>query len=191
MTSRAEFKETVPLQHRYELVLLFDVTNGNPNGDPDADNQPRVDPETGNGLVTDVCIKRKVRNFVTLTQRDAEGYEIYVKERGILANQQKRAYTALGIEPDGKKIDVDVQALFRCAHFRGSNDHRQGRAGRGRRARQARPEQGRKAVELRPGAWSRAVRVRAFHRSDRQPGTHHYARRPDQRQRCEGRRANH
>jgi CRISPR-associated protein Csd2 len=106
MTSRAEFKESVPLQHRYELVLLFDVTNGNPNGDPDADNQPRVDPETGNGLVTDVCIKRKVRNFVTLTQRDAEGYEIYVKERGILANQQKRAYTALGIKPDGTKTDV-------------------------------------------------------------------------------------
>lgn len=105
MTSRAEFKEMIPLQHRYELVFLFDVTNGNPNGDPDADNQPRVDPETGHGLVTDVCIKRKVRNFVSLTQRDAEGYEIYVKERGILANQQKRAYTALGIAPDGKKID--------------------------------------------------------------------------------------
>jgi CRISPR-associated protein Csd2 len=115
MTSRAEFKETVPLQHRYELVLLFDVTNGNPNGDPDADNQPRVDPETGNGLVTDVCIKRKVRNFVTLTQRDAEGYEIYVKERGILANQQKRAYTALDIEPDGKKIDVARNWM--CEHF--------------------------------------------------------------------------
>jgi len=115
MTNRAEFKENLPLQHRYELVLLFDVINGNPNGDPDADNQPRTDPETGNGLVTDVCIKRKVRNFVALTQRDAEGYEIYVKERGILANQQKRAYTALKIEPDGKKIDAARNWM--CEHF--------------------------------------------------------------------------
>ena len=105
MTSRAAFTEAVPLQYRYELALLFDVTNGNPNGDPDADNQPRVDPETGHGLVTDVCIKRKVRNFVALTQK-TENYEIYVKERGILANEQKRAYAALSIEPDGKKIDV-------------------------------------------------------------------------------------
>lgn len=104
MTSRAKFDQDVPLQHRYELALLFDVTNGNPNGDPDADNQPRVDPETGNGLVTDVCIKRKVRNFVTLTQQNS-GFEIYVKERGILASQQRRAYEALAVEPDGKNID--------------------------------------------------------------------------------------
>jgi len=104
MTSRAKFDQDVDLQHRYEFVLLFDVTNGNPNGDPDADNQPRVDPETGHGLVTDVCIKRKVRNFVTLTNQDA-GYEIYVKERGILANQQQRAYKALVMEPDGKNTD--------------------------------------------------------------------------------------
>jgi CRISPR-associated protein Csd2 len=104
MTSRAQFEQDVPLQHRYELALLFDETNGNPNGDPDADNQPRVDPETGHGLVTDVCIKRKVRNFVALTQTQS-GYEIYVKERGILANQQKRAYEMLQMEPDGKNID--------------------------------------------------------------------------------------
>lgn len=104
MSSRAAFDQDKPLEHRYEIVLLFDVTNGNPNGDPDADNQPRVDPETGHGLVTDVCIKRKIRNFVTLTQRE-NGFEIYVKERGILANEQKRAYSALGIEPDGKKIN--------------------------------------------------------------------------------------
>lgn len=115
MTSRAAFTEAVPLQHRYELALLFDVTNGNPNGDPDADNQPRVDPETGHGLVTDVCIKRKVRNFVALTQQDKDSYEIYVKERGILANQQKRAYTALKIDPDGKKIDVARNWM--CEHF--------------------------------------------------------------------------
>ena len=117
MTSRAEFKELVPLQHRYELALLFDVTNGNPNGDPDADNQPRVDPETGNGLVTDVCIKRKVRNFVALTQRDAEGYEIYVKERGILANQQKRAYDDPEIQNVDEKKKIDAARDWMCKTF--------------------------------------------------------------------------
>ena len=86
---------------RYDFVLLFDVQDGNPNGDPDAGNLPRTDPETGHGLVTDVCLKRKVRNYVTLAKRGAEGkpavgYDIYVKERGILANEQKRAYQALG-----------------------------------------------------------------------------------------------
>ena len=114
MSSRAPFDQDKPLEHRYEIVLLFDVTNGNPNGDPDADNQPRVDPETGHGLVTDVCIKRKVRNFVTLTQHE-NGFEIYVKERGTLANEQKRAYSALGIEPDGKKIN-DAR-IWMCKTF--------------------------------------------------------------------------
>lgn len=114
MSSRAVFIENKPLEHRYEIVLLFDVINGNPNGDPDADNQPRVDPETGHGLVTDVSIKRKIRNFVTLTRAD-DGFEIYVKERGILANEQKRAYTNLGIEPDGKKISEARRWM--CANF--------------------------------------------------------------------------
>jgi CRISPR-associated protein Csd2 len=113
MSSRAAFDQDKPLEHRYEIVLLFDVINGNPNGDPDADNQPRVDPETGHGLVTDVCIKRKVRNFVTLThheeashpeERFEKRFEVYVKDRGILANEQKRAYAHLKIEPDGKNI---------------------------------------------------------------------------------------
>jgi CRISPR-associated protein Csd2 len=130
MTSRAEFKEAVPLQHRYELALLFDVTNGNPNGDPDADNQPRVDPETGNGLVTDVCIKRKVRNFVTLTKLDPdstpkysrplagwEGYEIYVKDRGILANQQKRAYDDPEIQKVEEKKKIDAARDWMCKNF--------------------------------------------------------------------------
>jgi CRISPR-associated protein Csd2 len=92
------------LQNRYEFVLLFDVTNGNPNGDPDADNQPRIDPETGHGLVTDVCIKRKVRNFVEAAYPE-HGYEIYVKVRGILSNEQKRAYQYLEAEPGTKNID--------------------------------------------------------------------------------------
>src|SRR5262249_17682643 len=98
---------TVPtIQNRYDFVYLFDVTDGNPNGDPDAGNQPRVDPETGEGLITDVCLKRKIRNFVTLAKRDANGpaasFDIYVKERGILAREQQRAYQAVNAEPGDK-----------------------------------------------------------------------------------------
>jgi CRISPR-associated protein Csd2 len=93
--------ETNGIDNRYDFVLIFDVQDGNPNGDPDAGNLPRVDPETGHGLVTDVCLKRKIRNFILVAKQDAEGkpldgYDIYVKERGILANQQKRAYLAIG-----------------------------------------------------------------------------------------------
>ena len=90
--------EMKPIEKRCEFVFLFDVTLGNPNGDPDAGNQPRVDPETGYGLVTDVCLKRKIRNYVALTKGPVPPNEIYVKDRGILANEQRRAYTALGIE---------------------------------------------------------------------------------------------
>jgi CRISPR-associated protein Csd2 len=68
------------IKYRYDFVLLFDVVNGNPNGDPDAGNLPRFDPETGHGLVTDVCLKRKIRNFVTLTRNGQPSYDIYVKE---------------------------------------------------------------------------------------------------------------
>lgn len=103
--TRPDFNNDTVLDKRYEIVLLFDVRNGNPNGDPDADNAPRVDPETGTGLVTDVCIKRKIRNFVALTREFASPNNIFVKERGILANEQRSAYTALAVEPDGKSID--------------------------------------------------------------------------------------
>ena len=68
------------IQNRYEFVIVFDVENGNPNGDPDAGNMPRVDPETGLGLVTDVCLKRKIRNYVETVKEDAAGYRIYVKD---------------------------------------------------------------------------------------------------------------
>ena len=90
------------LQTRYEFVLLFDVKNGNPNGDPDAGNAPRVDPETGRGLVSDVCLKRKIRNFVALAKATADGppepgYDIYVKEKSILNDQHRRGYAALGL----------------------------------------------------------------------------------------------
>jgi CRISPR-associated protein Csd2 len=105
MSTRPTLSALKPLERRYEIVWLFDVQNGNPNGDPDADNQPRVDPETGHGLVTDVAIKRKLRNYVTLTRSGQPHCEIYVKERGILANEQRKAYTAEGIDPDGKNID--------------------------------------------------------------------------------------
>lgn len=93
------------LQKRYDFVLLFDVQDGNPNGDPDAGNLPRIDPETGEGLVTDVCLKRKVRNFVGLTRGEQPPFEIYVKEKAVLNAQHERAYAALGIElaADDKK----------------------------------------------------------------------------------------
>ncbi|QJC53625.1 type I-C CRISPR-associated protein Cas7/Csd2 [Paenibacillus albicereus] len=81
-----------PLTKRYEFVLLFDVENGNPNGDPDAGNLPRIDPETGCGLVTDVALKRKVRNYVELAQEDADSYAIYVKEAVVLNNLNKEAF---------------------------------------------------------------------------------------------------
>ncbi len=90
--------ETKPIEKRCEFVFLFDVMHGNPNGDPDAGNQPRVDPETGYGLVTDVCLKRKIRNYVALTKKYTSPHDIYVKDRGILANEQRRAYKALGID---------------------------------------------------------------------------------------------
>jgi CRISPR-associated protein Csd2 len=96
-----------PIDRRYDFVLLFDVVNGNPNGDPDAGNSPRVDPETGCGLVSDVCIKRKIRNFISLVKGAANnapenGYDIYVKERGILNQQHERAYQALNLDPKAK-----------------------------------------------------------------------------------------
>mgnify|MGYP001599004690 CR=1 FL=1 len=93
------------IQNRYDFVLLFDVQDGNPNGDPDAGNLPRVDPETGHGLVTDVCLKRKVRNFVQMSKADEKGYDIYVKEKAVLIREHEKAYKALGVDlsEDGKK----------------------------------------------------------------------------------------
>lgn len=91
------------IAHRYEFVYLFDVTNGNPNGDPDAGNLPRLDPETNRGLVTDVCLKRKIRNFVALEKEDAPGYAIYMQEKAILNNQHQKAWEARGIPADAKE----------------------------------------------------------------------------------------
>ncbi|MFC1866575.1 type I-C CRISPR-associated protein Cas7/Csd2 [Thermodesulfobacteriota bacterium] len=80
------------IQNRYEFVYLFDVENGNPNGDPDAGNMPRIDPETSYGLVTDVCLKRKIRNYVEIVKENQPPYEIYVKEKAILNRQHEKAY---------------------------------------------------------------------------------------------------
>lgn len=84
-----------PIKNRYEFILLYDVENGNPNGDPDAGNMPRIDPETGYGIVTDVCLKRKIRNYVELKQQDEPGFRIYVKEGTPLNAQHKTAYLEL------------------------------------------------------------------------------------------------
>ncbi|MFO0593591.1 MAG: type I-C CRISPR-associated protein Cas7/Csd2 [Polyangiaceae bacterium] len=95
------------ITHRYDFVLLFDVKDGNPNGDPDAGNLPRVDAETGHGLVTDVCLKRKIRNYVTIAQAGVEGFDIYVKEKAVLTAQQGRAYQALGVDGSAKTAPAD------------------------------------------------------------------------------------
>lgn len=110
------------IQNRYEFVYLFDVTNGNPNGDPDAGNMPRLDPESSKGLVTDVCLKRKVRNFIELTEGNTQGYDIYVKEKSVLNNQNKKAYEALNIEPIAKKLPKEEEKAhaitgWMCANF--------------------------------------------------------------------------
>ena len=92
------------IKNRYEFVYLFDVTNGNPNGDPDAGNVPRLDPETGHGMVTDVCLKRKIRNYVALAKQYCDGHDIYIKEKSILNQANKKAYESLNIEQESKKL---------------------------------------------------------------------------------------
>jgi len=101
---------------RHDFTLLFDVTDGNPNGDPDAGNLPRVDPETGHGLVTDVCLKRKVRDYVNVLRGNEGRYKIYVEHRGYLVDHKKRAYRAVG----GKKGDdkkADEARAWMCENF--------------------------------------------------------------------------
>lgn len=113
-----------PIKNRYDFVILFDVENGNPNGDPDAGNMPRVDPETGLGLVTDVCLKRKIRNYVETVKEDATGYRIYIKDGVPLNRSDAEAYLALDIEgktiKEKKKADPDLDRKIRdwmCANF--------------------------------------------------------------------------
>lgn len=112
------------IKNRYEFVILFDVENGNPNGDPDAGNMPRVDPETGYGLVTDVCLKRKIRNYVETVKEGEPGYRIYVKDGIPLNRSDAEACAYVGADPaklkDAKKKDADLDGKIRdfmCANF--------------------------------------------------------------------------
>lgn len=114
---------STPIKNRYEFVLFYEVENGNPNGDPDAGNMPRIDPETGYGIVTDVCLKRKIRNYVELALGDATGFMIYVKENTPLNAQHRKAYVASGIEVPKKgegKVDlktIDTVRRWMCQNF--------------------------------------------------------------------------
>jgi CRISPR-associated protein Csd2 len=111
------------LKNRYDFVLVFDVKDGNPNGDPDAGNQPRVDPETGHGLVTDVCLKRKLRNYVLLSREGKSRFDVYVKEKAVLAQQHARAYESLKLEKTKEKKkasdgeDVEKARDWMCKTF--------------------------------------------------------------------------
>lgn len=116
------------IEHRYDFLLAFDVVNGNPNGDPDTGNTPRIDPETGMGLVSDVCLKRKVRNYISLSKINSDGtpqqgYDIYVKERAILNMQNERAYSALGLDDPKKEKDrskgssIEAARKWMCQTF--------------------------------------------------------------------------
>ena len=107
------------IKNRYEFVILFDVENGNPNGDPDAGNMPRIDAETGYGIVTDVCLKRKIRNYVELVKEDKEGYKIYIKEGSILNKANATAYDRTGIDKKGKITRENIIELrkFMCDNY--------------------------------------------------------------------------
>ncbi len=117
------------IQNRYEFVYLFDVENGNPNGDPDAGNMPRIDPETSHGLITDVCLKRKVRNFVEiagatgqLPKANGKTFNVYVQEKAILNQQHAMAYKACDLKPEAKKLpkkEEDARRVkdWMCGNF--------------------------------------------------------------------------
>lgn len=112
------------IKNRYEFMILFDVENGNPNGDPDAGNLPRIDPESGYGLVTDVCLKRKIRNYVELVKEGEPGYRIYVKEGVPLNRSDNEAYQSIGVTDksvkEAKKKDPDIDLKIRnymCDNF--------------------------------------------------------------------------
>lgn len=106
-----------PLTNRYEFVLFYDVENGNPNGDPDAGNMPRIDPETGYGIVTDVCIKRKIRNYVDILKANESGYQIYVTEGIALNNQHLRAYTETDTPLPKQAKNVPAEDLLKVRQW--------------------------------------------------------------------------
>lgn len=113
-----------PIKNRYEFIILFEVENGNPNGDPDAGNMPRIDPETGYGLVTDVCLKRKIRNYVELSRGDEAGFRIYIKEGVPLNRSDAEAYAYMGVDEknvkEAKRKDERIDEKIRdfmCRNF--------------------------------------------------------------------------
>lgn len=118
---------TEPIQNRFDFVLFFDVKNGNPNGDPDAGNMPRIDPETGHGIVSDVCLKRKVRNYVDLVKgQDVDGpdvaegelgYKIYVQEGAVLNERNKKAYVHYDMKPSEKKLPKGERDRLKVTKF--------------------------------------------------------------------------
>ncbi|MBN1227404.1 MAG: type I-C CRISPR-associated protein Cas7/Csd2, partial [Deltaproteobacteria bacterium] len=112
------------IKNRYEFVYLFDVENGNPNGDPDSGNMPRIDPETNFGIITDVCLKRKIRNFVDIIKKNQSPYEIYVREKAILNETHNRAHQAIGAKletKEGKRKgsgdEVEKARAWMCQNF--------------------------------------------------------------------------
>ncbi|MBI5874027.1 MAG: type I-C CRISPR-associated protein Cas7/Csd2 [Candidatus Omnitrophica bacterium] len=112
------------IRNRYEFVYLFDVENGNPNGDPDSGNMPRIDPETNFGIITDVCLKRKIRNFVDIVKKNESPYEIYVREKAVLNQVHERAHQAIGVKTvtDDKKRkgsgdEVEKARMWMCKNF--------------------------------------------------------------------------
>ncbi len=124
MKRREKSKMPEAIKNRYEFMILFDVENGNPNGDPDAGNLPRIDPESGYGLVTDVCLKRKIRNYVELVKEGEPGYRIYVKEGVPLNRSDNEAYQSIGVTDksvkEAKKKDPDIDLKIRnymCDNF--------------------------------------------------------------------------
>ncbi|MBF0458077.1 MAG: type I-C CRISPR-associated protein Cas7/Csd2 [Nitrospirae bacterium] len=108
---------TNPIQNRYDFVLFFDVKDGNPNGDPDAGNLPRVDPETGHGLVTDVCLKRKVRNYVQLIKNCSVPYDIFIKEKAILNNLIDKAHEEEDVKAKEKGDKTEAARQYMCGNY--------------------------------------------------------------------------
>ena len=109
---------STPIENRYEFVYLFDVENGNPNGDPDAGNMPRIDPETSYGIVTDVCLKRKIRNYVEIAKENTNPNKIYIREKAVLSTVREEAYKAVPSDDKGKKAQtVETARKWMCKNF--------------------------------------------------------------------------
>jgi len=106
-----------PIENRYDFVLFFDVKDGNPNGDPDAGNMPRTDPESGHGLVTDVCLKRKVRNYVQLAKNCTDRYDIFIKEKAILNTLINEAHEQVDVKAKEKGEKTEAARQYMCDNF--------------------------------------------------------------------------